>query len=86
MKAPVFIRKIYNRITRARFFYVTLDVCPDYSTGQCEMCSYTVRSRDKAKAESSAISKAMIDWGVTKDDVFVVDVVETHSPELIYDN
>lgn len=50
------------------------------------MCSYTVRSKDKAKAESSAISKAMIDWGVTKDDVFVVDVVETKSPELIYDN
>lgn len=86
MKIPVFIQKIYNRITKAKFFYVTLDVCPDFSTGQGEMCSYTIRSKDKDKAESIAVSKAMVDWSVPIDAVFVVEVVETQSPELIYDN
>lgn len=85
MKIPVFIQKIYNRITRAKFFYVTLDVCPDFATGQGEMCSYTIRAKDKTKAEASAVANAMVDWGVTNDAIFVVEVVETQSPELIYD-
>lgn len=85
MKIPVFIQKIYNRITRAKFFYVTLDVCPDFATGQSEMCSYTIRAKDKTKAEASAVANAMVDWGVTNDAIFVVEVVETQSPELIYD-
>ena len=85
MKIPGFIQKIYNRITKAKFFYVTLDVCPDFATGQSEMCSYTIRAKDKTKAEASAVAKAMVDWGVNNDAIFVVDNVETESPELIYD-
>lgn len=84
MKAPIFIQKIYNYITKAKFFYVTLDVCPDFTTGQSEMCSYTIRSKDKDEAIRLAIEKATHEWNVTCDDVYVVDCVETQSPELIY--
>lgn len=85
MKTPIFIQKLYNRITKAKFFYITLDVCPDFTTGQSEMCSYTIRAKDRYRAEAAAVAKAMIEWGVRNEDVFVVDSVETQSPELIYD-
>ena len=85
MKTPIFIQKIYNRITKAKFFYVTLDICPDFSSGQSEMCSYTLRSKDKDEAIRMAIEKATKDWSVDWDSVYVVDCVETQSPELIYD-
>lgn len=85
MKTPIFIQKIYNRITKAKFFYVTLDVCPDFTTGQSEMCSYTIRSKDKDEAIRLAIEKATCEWSVTCDEVYVVECVETVSPELIYD-
>lgn len=85
MKTPIFIQKIYNRITKAKFFYVTLDICPDFSSGQSEMCSYTLRSKDKDEAIRLAIEKATKDWSVDWDSVYVVDCVETKSPELIYD-
>lgn len=85
MKTPIFIQKLYNWITKAKFFYITLDVCPDFTTGQSEMCSYTIRAKDKHHAEAAAVEKAMADWGVNNDAIFVVDNVETESPELIYD-
>lgn len=85
MKLPIFIQKIYNRITKAKFFYVTLDVCPDFTTGQSEMCSYTIRSKDKDEATRMAVEKATKEWCVDLEDVYVVECVETTSSELIYD-
>ena len=85
MRVPVFIQKIYNRITNAKFFYVTLDVCPDFTTGQSEMCSYTIRATNKEVAAEKAIKKAMADWGVDHEAVYVVECIETKSQELIYD-
>lgn len=85
MKIPVFIQKFFNKITKARFFYVTLDVCPDWTTGQSEMCSYTIKANDGDSAEEKAIEKAMKDWGTDIDSVYVVDCEETKSEDLIYD-
>ena len=85
MKIPVFIQKFFNKITKARFFYVTLDVCPDWTTCQSEMCSYTVRANDEETARGQAIKKAMKDWGVDDDSIYVVDCEETISEDLIYD-
>ena len=85
MNTPIFIQKIYNRITHAKFFYVTLDVCPDFTTGQSEMCSYTIRATNEEVATEKAIKKAMADWTVDREAVYVVECVETKSQELIYD-
>lgn len=85
MRVPVFIQKIYNRITNAKFFYITLDVCPDFATGQGEMCSYTIRSTSLSVALEKAIKKAMVDWGVDREAIYVVECIETKSQELIYD-
>ena len=85
MRIPVFIQKIYNRITNAKFFYVTLDVCPDFATGQGEMCSYTIRATGEEVATEKAIKKAMADWVVGRDAIYMVECIETKSQELIYD-
>lgn len=85
MRIPIFIQRLYNKATRAKFFYVTLDVCPDFSTGQGEMCSYTIRSKNGVDATRTAIRKAMKEWSVDMDAVYVVDCMETQSHDLIYD-
>ena len=40
---------------------------------------------DKDEAIRLAIEKATHEWSVTCDEVYVVECVETVSPELIYD-
>lgn len=85
MKTPIFIQKIFNKITKAKFFYVTLDVCPDFNTGQSEMCSYTIRANDVETATKKAVEKAIADWAVGQDSVYMVECVETTSEDLIYD-
>ena len=38
------IHKLFDRLVGATYYYVTIDICPDYS-GQGEMCSYTVKAK-----------------------------------------
>lgn len=85
MKIPKFIQKIFNKITKAKFYYVTLDVCPDFNTGQSEMCSYTVRAENETQAAHKASCLAMKEWSVDMDSIYVVESVETSSEDLIYD-
>ena len=85
MKLPLFIQKLFNKVSNAKFFYVTLDVCPDFTTGQGEVCSYTIRSKNRENAIQSAIENAVNEWEVKPSDLYVVDCIETNSPDLIYD-
>ena len=85
MKTPIFIQKLFNKITKAKFYYVTLDISPDFNTGQGEMVSYTIRANTKEEAEDKAVKKAMTEWVLGPDSVYTVECVETTSPNLIYD-
>lgn len=78
------IRRIFDKISDVDYFYVTFDICPD-SFCYGEMCSYVVRAKGKATAIQKAQDKAMKDWGVGPDCLYLVDCILTKSDELIYE-
>lgn len=80
------IRKFFDRVSKATYYYVTFDVCPDFNTGQGEMCSYTVRADSPEAATKKAIEKAMKDWSIGQDCIYTVECVRTQSDDLIYDS
>lgn len=80
------IRKFFDRISKATYYYVTFDVCPDFNTGQGEMCSYTIKAPNKDQAVIWAKAKAMDEWDVTEDAVWLVECVETKDDDLIYNS
>lgn len=79
-------RKVFDKITKAKYFYVTFDVSPDFTTGQGEMCSYTVKAPNQDQAVIWAKEKAMIEWGVTEEAVWLVECVETNDDDLKYNS
>lgn len=85
MRIPIFIQKLFNKVTKAKFFFVTLDICPDFNTGQGEMVSYTVKANDATTASYKATRMAMNEWNISINDTYVVECIETADPELIYD-
>lgn len=79
------IHKLFDRLVGTTYYYVTIDVCPDYS-GQGEMCSYTVKAKDASTATDKAQLLAMKEWEVDIDATYIVDCVETKDDDLIYDS
>ena len=79
------IHKLFDRLADTTYYYVTIDVCPDYS-GQGEMCSYTVKAKDATTATNKAQRLAMKEWSVEPEALYVVDCVQTHDDELIYNS
>lgn len=79
------IHKLFDRLVGTTYYYVTIDVCPDYS-GQGEMCSYTVKAKDASTATDKAQQLAMKEWGVELEALYVVDYVQTTNDELIYNS
>lgn len=79
------IHKLFDRLVGATYYYVTIDICPDYS-GQGEMCSYTVKANDASTATAKAQLLAMKEWGVEPEALYVVDYVQTKDDELIYNS
>lgn len=79
------INKLFDRLVGTIYYYVTIDVCPDYS-GQGEMCSYTVKAKDASTATDKAQQLAMKEWGVELEALYVVDYVQTTNDELIYNS
>lgn len=79
------IHKLFDRLVGTTYYYVTIDVCPDYS-GQGEMCSYTVKAKDATTATTKAQRLAMMEWGVEPEALYVVDYVQTTDDELIYNS
>lgn len=79
------IHKLFDRLIGTTYYYVTIDVCPDYS-GQGEICSYIVKAKDASIATSKAQLLAMKEWGVEPETLYVVDYVQTKDEELIYNS
>ena len=80
------IRKFFDRVSKATYYYITFDVCPDFNAGQGEMCSYTVKAKNASIATNMAQLLAMKDWGVEPEAIYVVDCVQTNDDELIYNS
>ena len=80
------IRKFFDKVSKAKYFYVTFDICPDFNTGQGEMCSYTIKAPNQDQAVIWAKAKAMAEWEVTEEAVWLVECVETKDDGLIYED
>jgi len=80
------IHKLFDRLVDATYYYVTFDICPDFNTGQSEMCSYIIKAPNQDQAVIWAKAKAMTEWEVSEEAIWLVDCVQTHDDELIYNS
>lgn len=86
MKAPLFIRKWFNNVTKARFWFISADICPDFNTGQGETVSITIKAENEESAKVKAIEILSRDWDVEPENVYIFDIAETTNDELIYED